>query len=123
MKRSHKKVQVQILVALPRQSAGRYHRFLMKKDDAALATRGDLQILRAELCQHTDCLQVQINELAKYVKAEAEETRRHFDVVAEDLRHDVFGAYNDKIVDLGRDLRRHEHRINRLEKRAGIIAM
>ena len=131
----------------------------MAKDDAAPATKGDLRDLRSELFaamdhmgselrtdmhQQDEGLQVQINTLAQYVKAEAEETRafydkktdeiylyidkkaeetmRHFDVVAEDMRHDILGLYNDKIVDLGRTVSHHGHRINRLEKRAGIIS-
>ncbi|MBI2117523.1 hypothetical protein HYT95_01355 [Candidatus Peregrinibacteria bacterium] len=43
---------------------------------------------------------VQFQTVMKYIRAEAEETRRHFDVVAEDIKHDFKGAFHDRAVQL-----------------------
>lgn len=50
------------------------------------------------------------------ITKEGEETRRHFDVVAENIKHDfLHGALPDKIE-------QHEDRIVRLETHVGLAA-
>jgi hypothetical protein len=47
---------------------------------------------------------------------------RHFDVIAEELRHDLIGARSDEVEVLKDGRKDHERRIRTLEKHAGIIA-
>lgn len=61
-----------------------------------------------------------VEKLDVKVEACKAEMVRHFDVVAENLRHDVLGALND-LANLFRDLRaNHETRIRRLERHVGL---
>lgn len=73
---------------------------MAKHDDDAPATKRDLNDLRKEL--KTDMGEMK------------EEILRHFDVVAEDLRHDVMGANRDE-VELIKD------RVTKLERHTGLI--
>ena len=49
------------------------------------------------------------------IKASEERTKRHFDVVVEDIRHDLEGANKDEI-EVTKD------RVTRLEKHTGLMA-
>lgn len=74
-------------------------------DDSDLqpATKGDLNTLKAE------------------IKRELEETRRHFDVVAENIHLDVASANQDELSYLkDQKIPDHEQRLQRLEKEAGL---
>jgi hypothetical protein len=62
----------------------------MADDSSAPATKGDVTAVRSDM----GALK---NELMAFVKKDGEETRRHFDVVAEDMRHDLMGANHDEI--------------------------
>lgn len=74
-------------------------------DDTTPATKADLTALKGELQQE--------------IAASAEDVKRHFDVVAEKMSHDVLGALKD-CTSLIRDMREdYEPRIRRLERFAG----
>ena len=82
---------------------------------ARASTVGDLNNLRQELlvsvderfAMHRDDMEAQLTDI-----------RRHFDFVAEQLKHDVLGAFRDFIA-LERDrFENHERRIDLLEQRA-----
>jgi hypothetical protein len=62
----------------------------------------------------------QIAELKKFIAQENEETRRHFDVVAENIHVDVAGANADEISLIKNKQDDHEDRIVDLERTAGV---
>ncbi len=73
-------------------------------DDMSPATRADIKLLEHKLDKYKD------------------EIMRHFDVVAENIRHDLLGAKSDEIELLKDTHHDHERRIRRLERSAGLIA-
>jgi phage host-nuclease inhibitor protein Gam len=80
------------------------------------ATKGDLQEFIAHIERVIGDLQNDMDRKFTALREEHAETRRHFDVVAENIRHDLLkGALNDKVE-------QHEDRIIRLEQHAGLIA-
>jgi hypothetical protein len=79
------------------------------------ATKGDIAELRQEL--HDDLKNMR-RENAVFHK----ELMRQLGVIDEQLRHDVLGAGNDRIVSLRSSMDDHEQRIRQLEKSAGLIA-
>ena len=80
----------------------------MRVDDE---TRAYFEENRAYLDQALGGLRQEIGELRQELRASALETRRHFDVVAEDLRHDIRGvaegvsATFERVDRLGSELR------------------
>jgi len=74
-------------------------------------TRAYFEESRAYLDQALGGLRQEIGELRQELRASALETRRHFDVVAEDLRHDIRGvaegvsATFERVDRLGSELR------------------
>jgi hypothetical protein len=64
----------------------------------------------------------QLAELKKFIAEENEETRRHFDVVAENIHVDVAGANADEISLIKNKQDGHEDRIVALERSAGAPA-
>jgi len=74
-------------------------------------TRAYFEESRAHLDQAFGGLRQEIGELRQELRASALETRRHFDVVAEDLRHDIRGvaegvsATFERVDRLGSELR------------------
>lgn len=93
-------------------------------DPTAPATKADIALLMQEMGKLYDANYRWKEELKEYVtrwKIEMmekmdkwkDDLHRHFDVVAEDMRHDVFGINNDRFEV-------HEDRIRRLERKAGI---
>jgi streptomycin 6-kinase len=71
------------------------------------ATQGDLRMLE--------------QRFRAYVHSESQETRRHFDVVAENLHKDLVDSTKD-LVELYRDKHgNHERRIEHLEAVSGVI--
>lgn len=87
------------------------------------ATKGDLQQFIAHIERVIGDLQKNMNEQIEDARGELRgemqelhtETRRHFDVVAENIKHDFKGAFHDK-------LEQHDDRIIRLEQHAGLAA-
>jgi hypothetical protein len=74
-------------------------------------TRAYFEENRTYLDQALGGLRQEIGELRQELRASALETRRHFDVVAEDLRHDIRGvaegvsATFERVDRLGSELR------------------
>jgi hypothetical protein len=62
----------------------------------------------------------QLADLKKFITEENEETRRHFDVVAENIHVDVAGANADEISLIKNKQDDHEDRIVDLERSSGI---
>jgi len=89
----------------------------LKKEIGSVRTelKGDIANLRDEL-------KGEIAELRHDVELSKVEIKRHFDVVIEDLRHDLIGARNDEVEVLKDSRKDHERRIRHLEKNAGLIA-
>ena len=77
-----------------------------RKDSTSPATKADLQLIVA-----------QIDELRGEIKAEAEQTRHHFEVVAENLLHDFRGGFADRTSQHDDKLRNHEDRISACERK------
>jgi hypothetical protein len=75
------------------------------------ATKGDFEMLS-----------LHFNELERKVEAFKDEILRHFDVIVEDLRHDLIGARSDEIEVLKDGRRNHEERLRRLERSVGLVA-
>lgn len=95
----------------------------MVPHDQSPATKGDLQQFIAHIERVIGDLQKNMNEQLEDFRDELRgemqelhtETRRHFDVVAEDIKHDFQGAFHDK-------LEQHDDRILRLEQHVGLTA-
>jgi predicted RNase H-like nuclease (RuvC/YqgF family) len=104
----------------------------MKDQHNEPATQVDIAELRLDierLDQRVERVEkhvVQLSQGIETFKDEAaalhEETRRHFDVVAEKFFHDAIGAHKDEIESLKDGKADHEWRIRRLEKSAGLVA-
>ncbi len=94
----------------------------MKKHDSALATKSDVKRLLVPLESQVQDLQGAFLALQKYLDKKHEETRRHFDVVAEDIRHDLLGANKDEIEGLKQSRTDHGQRIARLERHSFGVA-
>lgn len=105
---------------------------MMKDQRDQPATQGDITEVRQDierLEQRIDRVEKKVVQLSHDIesfKEEAaalhEETRRHFDVVAEKFFHDAIGAHKDEIESLKDGKADHERRIRRLEKTAGLVA-
>lgn len=85
----------------------------LKQDVSTL--KQDVQDLKVDvrgLYEFSARNELQLHELRQEVSASKEEVKRHFDVVAENIRHDFqHGAIPDR-------LQQHETRITRLEQHA-----
>lgn len=64
----------------------------------------------------------QFDKLLEAIEASNEETKRHFDVVAEALRHDLIGIHSDKIANQSDRLSDHEKRLVKLERANPLFA-
>ena len=60
------------------------------------------------------------DDLRAFIEQQAEETRRHFDVVAENIHHDVAGANRDEITLLQDKQHDHEERLAAVEQKIGL---
>jgi uncharacterized membrane-anchored protein YhcB (DUF1043 family) len=100
------------------------------KHDTTPPTKGDLSELEAKLMRRMDAqkteimghMEAQKTEILRHMAADKEETMRHFDVVAENLFHDLAGAHRDEIQVLKDRKDDHERRIRRLERAVGTVA-
>lgn len=98
----------------------RYSFLPMTHDPIGTATKSDLDALEKKL---TSLLTESITaSLIQIIKKEGEETRRHFDVVAEDIRHDLAGANRDEISVLQDAKVDHGDRITKIETVVGLAA-
>lgn len=57
--------------------------------------------------------------IMEFVRKENQETRVHFDAVAETIHQDLSGANKDEIAGIQNTQNNHEDRITNLEERAG----
>ena len=93
------------------------------------ATKGDLANLESRLETKIDKiehrLETKLEKLEHCIddKLDAfkDEILRHFDIIAENLRHDALGARSDEIEVLKDSKKDHERRLTRLEQSAGLI--
>jgi hypothetical protein len=60
------------------------------------------------------------NDLIEHINLKAKETQEHFEVVAENLKHDFWGIHNDKISVLDDRSKNHEERLTVVEKQLAI---
>jgi archaellum component FlaC len=109
---------------------------MMKDQHNEPATKGDIAELEERIGrvdQRVDRVEKHVvqlsqdlvalkDELQEQERALHEETRRHFDVLAEQLFHQALGAHKDEIESLKDGKADHERRIRRLEEAAGVIA-
>jgi hypothetical protein len=86
-------------------------------DDTAPATKGDLSKLERATNQSLQALEQRIMQ---YMDSKTEETKRHFDVVAENLKHDFRGIHKDKISVLEDRSKDHGERLAVMEKQLAI---
>ena len=83
-------------------------------DDNAPATKRELNSLEHRM-------DVKLDAVITLIKEESQETRDHFDAVAENIHLDVAGANQDEITLLkDQKIPDHEERIQALEKHAGL---
>lgn len=75
--------------------------------DPQPVTQDDLERLRQSLEQRMSEQQAEIIQ--------------HFDLVAENLRHDLLGAHRDEIEILKDARKDHERRISQLERSTGVL--
>lgn len=52
------------------------------------------------------------------IEESEERIKHHFDIVAEDMRHDYLGIYKDRTEGYTQKLQSHEKRITHLERQA-----
>lgn len=85
----------------------------MVDNGKAPATKKDIQ----QFVKHIEGLIGDMEgRIGRRIVEENKETRRHFDVVYENMRHDLLkGALNDKVE-------QHEDRIQKLEEHTGLVA-
>ena len=87
---------------------------IMKGDISDL--KSDVSSMKTDVQQLTHAVRDLYDHSAKW----KDEIIRHFDVVAEDIRHHLQGANRDEIEFLKDSKTDHEQRIVHLEKRAGV---
>ncbi len=91
----------------------------MPKDDQAPATKKDVKMLMGHIGRLYDANERWKNEIIHTVDGKIEDseerTKRYFDVVVEDIRHDLEGANKDEIEVI-------KDRVTRLEKHTKIAA-
>ncbi len=97
------------------------------KNDTTPATKSDIKSMNEKIQYLIDAVSNLYkankdwkNEVIDSMKDSKDEITRHFDVVAEDIRHDLEGANRDEIKGLKDSKTDHEQRIVHLEKRVGI---
>lgn len=90
----------------------------MSDDQQAAATKGDIRMLK-------DDIQMIMEQLGKMYDAQERwktELKEHFDLVAENIRHDFASANREEIDVLKDGHKGHEKRILTLERAAGLAA-
>tara|TARA_Y100000310_G_C20512294_1_gene729467 strand:- start:717 stop:1019 length:303 start_codon:yes stop_codon:yes gene_type:complete len=99
----------------------------MANDGISPATKQDIQILMQYIHDAFEDMEKRFNNLRKEVKEQMKEhhkkckvqhieTRRHFDVVAENIHHDLAkGALSDKVE-------QNSDRIERIEDHIGLVS-
>lgn len=109
----------------------------MSKETNPPATKADIEAMMDSIGKLYDSNERWMNQLltdnkrsedeilksVRRNKIEAvEEMKRHFDVVVEDIRHDLLGANRDEVISLRNSKVDHEQRLLRLERSVGFVA-
>ena len=98
----------------------------MTDDSTASATKKDFNdFVQANKKDMKDFVQLIMNQIDALYEANQkwkDEIMNHFDVVAENMHHDLLGAHKDKIGVLSDRSEKHEKRIAKLEQHTGLIA-
>jgi len=94
----------------------------MVQDHSSPATKQDIAMLMTSIGKlyddtHSfkDDVRAEMADLKNEIVASEERMKHHFDVVAEDLRHDVLGANRDEIESI-------KDRVVRIEQHVGLRA-
>ena len=108
----------------------------MSKETSPPATKADIEALMESIGnlyqaherwmnQHLTGQEEFRDEILKSVRRNrtesVDEMKRHFDVVVEDIRHDLVGANRDEVVSLRNSRVDHEQRLLRLERYIGFV--
>ena len=93
----------------------------MSKDtNSAPATKADIAELRSLIVEMRDSNEEWKREILVAFDAFKDEAIRHFELLFENFRHDIVGAFNDRYESLREVQQRHGRRLNRLETKCGI---
>ena len=87
----------------------------MTKGDQSPATKKDIRLLMQRMASYYD-------KTEKRMEQWKNETKRHFDVVAEHMRHDLTWAHREEILMLKEAKEIHGRRISALERHTGLLA-
>ena len=85
----------------------------MANDDNAPATKGDLKQFKEEIISEMT------GKMNGMIEKNNDKIFRYFDVVAENMRHDLVGAHRDQVEVLKDKSKNHEERIKALERSKG----
>ena len=86
----------------------------MPAADTAPATKRDIAMLMEQMGQYYDKIEQRMEDMREEMQMWKQELKDHFDVVAENIKHDfLHGTLHDKIE-------QHEDRLVRLEEHVGI---
>lgn len=92
------------------------------EDHTTPATKADINALMDSIGKLYDANEAWKDEILAANKGWKDEIIRHFDVVVEDIRHNLEGANRDEIEVLKDSKADHEKRISRLESHVGLVA-
>ena len=87
----------------------------MADDPQASATQADFQQVRAEMHERFTTVDGQFQRVFEHIDRKAEEILRHFEVIAEQTRHEAMGANRDDIETI-------KDRVTPLESHCGLVA-
>lgn len=97
-----------------------------KRNDTTPATKSDVKLLMEEIGKLYDATERWKDELAdktqRWQLLSANEVKQHFDLVVEQIRHDLLAANREQIELLRDRTDGHANRITRLEQHAGYVA-
>ena len=118
-----------VYLALKRREV--YDRSPVKDSDkTAPATKEDIAMMMDSIGTYYDRMDTRMNNFEEKIESKMEQwtrelieqTDHRFQVVAEELRHDLLGIHSDKVDLMNDKLKSHDRRLNRLEAQAGIAA-
>ena len=89
----------------------------MIPENNAPATKHDISSMMEQIGEYYAKSELRMaewkDEIQEQIVASEARTKEHFDLVAENLKHDFVGAFHDKV-------QQHEDRLVRLEMRSGM---
>lgn len=81
----------------------------------AISTKADMAVLKVDLAELEERTNLRFDAMLELIKTTAQETRNHFDVVAENIHEDVASVNLDDIASLRDRVDNHEERLKALE--------